>query len=81
MDHVILTARYNDGNLWVEGYRGDALLVTALVKGEQALPSLVVPNLDEAVVRAGYKMRSLEVWAEVDAVYAGFVTLQGVVRG
>ena len=61
MDHVILTTRHNNGDLWVEGHRGYALLVAALVEGEEALPGLVVPDLDEAVVRARHKMGSLEV--------------------
>ena len=50
MDDIVLSAGHNDRDLRMESDARDTLHMATLIKCKEALPGLVVPHFDEAVI-------------------------------
>ena len=74
IDDIIFASWEDDRDVWMESNSSDIVLVT-IIKSEQALFGLIVPDFDLSVIASWHQMRSFMIMTEVNAVYSCLMTM------
>ena len=74
VDDIILAGGEDDWDVGVEGDSGDVVDV-AIIKGEEALLGLVVPDFHLAIVPSRHEVRPFMIMAEVNTVDTSLMSM------
>lgn len=75
---IVFSCWHNDGEIWMIWYSTHVICMT-LVKGEETLFGLIVPDFDMTIITSWNKMGSVKSHAKVKAINSSLVTNQWIV--